>query len=94
MTRKDRALSFVFGAKAEKVDKIQFTLLSDPTRLRSLVSTNPLVHVTTEKDTGLYFIQIDLQGATLTPGAILADFAVDIDPGTAIAITDTEFMSE
>lgn len=94
MTRKDGILSFVFGAKAEKVDTIQFTIFSDPTKLRSLVSKNPLVHVTTEKDTGVYFIKIDLQGMNLTPGTLLADFTVDIDSGTAIAITDTEFMSE
>lgn len=93
MTRKDTALVFTFGAKATQVDQIQFTLLSDPTRLHSLVSMNPSVHVMGEKDTGLYNITIDTHSSNITPGTNIAELTVQMDPGTPIAITDTEFVS-
>jgi hypothetical protein len=67
MSRTDKLLSFTFGAKAVKVDKIKFTILSDPTRLHSVVSNNPLIRIESEKDTGLYSISIDMKGSDITP---------------------------
>lgn len=93
MTRKDDTLVFTFGAKATKVDQIQFTLLSDPARLHLLVSNNSAVHIASEKDTGLYSISIDMHGSDITPGTTIAELSVNMDPGTPIAITDTEFVS-
>ncbi len=46
--KKANQISLVFGAKAEKVDRIQLSLLSDPTRLRSLSSTNPDISIVSD----------------------------------------------
>jgi hypothetical protein len=46
--KKANQVSLIFGAKAEKVDRIELTLLSDPTRLRSLSSTNPDVSIVSD----------------------------------------------
>ena len=40
------SLIFTFGAKATNVDQINFTILSDPTRIHSLISTNPAISIT------------------------------------------------
>jgi len=45
LSRSGNVLSFVFGAKAEKVDRIEFTLLSDPSRFHSLTTTNPDIQI-------------------------------------------------
>lgn len=93
MTQKDTSLIFTFGAKATNVDQINFTILSDPTRIHSLVSTNPAISVTWEKDTGLYNISVDMHSTDIAPGTNVAQLTVNMDPGTPIAITDTEFVS-
>ena len=51
MVRQQDSLVFTFGATAKKVDQIKFTLLSDPTRLHSLTSSNSAIQISTEKDT-------------------------------------------
>lgn len=46
MTRNDQSISITFGAKAKKVDQIEFSLLSDPTRFHSLTSNQSSVRIT------------------------------------------------
>ncbi len=45
MTRQDQIISITFGAKAKKVDQIEFSLLSDPTRFHSLTSNQSFVRI-------------------------------------------------
>ena len=93
MVRHDNVLSITFGAKASHVDQVDFTLLSDPTRCKSLTSTNPDVHITGEKETGAYHVTIDIHGSDIAPGASLAELVAEIESGVPIALTDTEFIS-
>ncbi len=45
MTRQNNVLSITFGAKATKVDQVNFTLLSDPAKFKSLTSTDATVSI-------------------------------------------------
>lgn len=50
MTRQGNSLLFTFGAKATKVDTIQFSILSDPTRLHAITTNNSLIHINANKE--------------------------------------------
>jgi hypothetical protein len=93
MTRHEGALSITFGAKATKVDQVEFTLLSDPTKFKSLTSSNSAVHITGEKETGAYHVTINMHGGDILPGSSIAELVAEIDSGVPIALTDTEFIS-
>ncbi len=86
-------ISLIFGAHAKKVDKIDLTILSDPTRFHSLKSTSNSVRIVWDTEMGAYHLTIDMSGKDIVPGTYIADLIGDIDAGTPIALTDTYFMS-
>ncbi len=86
-------ISLIFGANAKKVDKIDFTILSDPTRFRSLKSTNIAVHIIGDAEMGAYHVNIDMFGKDILPWTRIADLTATIDTGAPIALTDTQFVS-
>ena len=86
-------ISLVFGAKAEKVDHIQFSILSDPTRLRSLSSNNPDIIIISDTINWSYNININMHGRDITTGTIVAELIVDMEENTPLILSDTVFMS-
>lgn len=91
--KKANQISLVFGAKAEKVDRIQLSLLSDPTRLRSLSSTNPDISIVSDAVNWAYQITIDTHGRDITTGTVVAEFVADMQEGTPLILSDTVFVS-
>lgn len=94
MKREWEKLVFTFWANAKKVDRIEFLLLSDPTKFRSLSSNDSNVTVTGQWEIGTYRVSIDLQGNNIASGMQVATLIAGIDAGVPIAITDSEFISE
>lgn len=94
MKRSNNSLSITFGANAKNVDQVEFTLLSDPTKLRWITINNPDIIVIENKEMGTYHIKVVTHKKNLTPGTLLAQLWVDIDSNTPIAISDTEFISD
>jgi len=94
MQRDVSNLVFTFGANAKKVDRIEFTLLADPTRLRWLTSNNPDITITPEPEIGTYHVSVHMHGSDITVGTQIATLTADSDPDTTIALIDTEFESE
>jgi hypothetical protein len=43
-------VSLVFGARATAVDSIELTLLGDPSRLRTITSTDPTIRIMSQPD--------------------------------------------
>ena len=93
MSHESNMLSIVFGTKAEKVDQIEFTLLGDPSRLRSLVSTSANIQISSQPDMGAYRVVIQTNGQDLSPSQKIADLKIDMDRDTPVALTDTVFVS-
>jgi hypothetical protein len=91
--KKANQVSLIFGAKAEKVDRIELTLLSDPTRLRSLSSTNPDVSIVSDVANWAYQIAIDTHGKDISTGTVVADFVADMQEGAPFILSDTVFVS-
>lgn len=94
MKRSGDSLLFTFGAKGKKVDLIEFTLLSDPTKFRGIKNSNPDISVIDQKDMGTYHVTVNLHGRDMVVGTVIADLMIDSDTNSPIAITDTEFVSE
>ncbi|MBX9808785.1 hypothetical protein K2X92_00135 [Candidatus Gracilibacteria bacterium] len=93
MKRSGNSLSLVFGAKGKKIDQIQFTLLGDPTKFRSISNSNPDITILDQKDMGTYHVQVNFDGRDVAVGTVIADLIIDSDSNSPIAITDTEFVS-
>ena len=93
MSHESNMLSIVFGTKAEKVDQIEFTLLGDPSRLQSLVSTTANIQISSQPDMGAYRVVIQTNGQDLSPSQKIADLKIDVDTETPLALTDTVFVS-
>ncbi len=93
MSRQGTTLIFTFGSAAQKVDRIDFTLLGDPMRLHSLTATSPDIRITGQTEMGVYHMSIDMHGRDIQPGTRVADLISMIDTGSVLAISDTQFVS-
>lgn len=87
-------LTFIFGANAKKVDHIDFTLLSDPAKFKSLTSSESTVTITGQQEIGAYHVSVNTQGRDIVSGTQIANLIAVIDAGVPLALTDTEFVSE
>lgn len=94
MKRDGGNLIFTFGANAKKVDRIEFTLLSDPAKFKSLTSSDTAIKITGQQEIGTYHVRINTQGRDIVSGTQIATLLAGIDAGVPLAITDTEFVSE
>lgn len=93
MNRENTSLIFTFGSTAYKVDRIDFTLLGDPTRFHSISSTDANIQIIGQADMGVYHVSVDMHGRDINPGTRVADLISVVDMGSALAITDTQFVS-
>lgn len=93
MSRQGTTLIFTFGSAAQKVDRIDFTLLGDPARFHSVSSTDTNIEIVGQAEMGVYHVSIDMHGRDIKPGTRVADLISMIDTGSILAISDTQFVS-
>lgn len=93
LTQKSGILEAVLGANADGVDRVEFTLLSDPTRFRSLTALASDTLITAQPELGTYRVSVNVGGKSVKAGTILTKLSIDIDPQVSIAVTDVAFVS-
>ena len=93
MTRENTTLIFTFGSTAQKVDRIDFTLLGDPARFHSVSSTDTGIEIVGQAEMGVYHVSVDMHGRDIKPGTRVADLISVGDTGSVLAISDTQFVS-
>lgn len=93
VTRNGKTLEVVLGANADGVDSVDFTLLSDPTRLQDIASTAPSVIVTAQKELGTYRVSITTDGKNVRAGTKLTTLGIEVADNTPLALTDAAFVS-
>lgn len=93
LTKDAGVLTITFGAHAQKVDRINFTLLSDPTKCQPFLITNPDITVTELAERGSHQIVVNMHGEDIVPGTIIAQIDAQSHSGSSFVISDTEFVS-
>ncbi len=86
-------ISLVFGAQAKWVDRVEFSILGDPARLHNLQTKNPDIQITSQPETGVYHVSIDMHGWDIIAGTQIATLMATIDTGAVLSLSDTEFVS-
>jgi hypothetical protein len=66
-------ISLVFGAHAKKVDRIEFSILGDPSRLHSVATKNPDIQIVGQSEIGVYRVSVHMHGRDIVAGTQVAD---------------------
>jgi hypothetical protein len=75
------------------VDRVEFSILGDPTRLHNLQSKNSDIQITSQSEMGVYHITIDMHGRDIIAGTEVATLTAMMDTGAILSLSDTEFVS-
>jgi hypothetical protein len=86
-------ISLMFGTPAKAVDRVEVSILGDPSRLHSVATQDPDIQITGQSEMGIYHISIDTHGRDIPAGTLIADLIVDIDTSAVLSLSDTEFVS-
>jgi hypothetical protein len=93
MTRATEHIILTLGTRASSVDRINLTLLGDPTRLRGIATTDADIAISSQPDMGVYKISIDGHGRDIPAGTRIADLIGDMESSAPLTLSDTEFVS-